>query len=92
MVNHPSHYTWLKTLCGVEPIDICRQFDFNVGNALKYIMRKGKKDGDMTDKEKRIQDLQKAVFYLNDEIALMRKRMDYKDDYSNEEFYELDDK
>ena len=92
MVNHPSHYTWLKTLCGVEPIDICRQFDFNVGNALKYIMRKGKKDGDMTDNEKRIQDLQKAVFYLNDEIALMRKRMDYKDDYSNEEFHELYDK
>ena len=79
MVNHPSHYTWLKNLCGVEPIDICRQFDFNVGNALKYIMRKGKKDGDMTDNEKRIQDLQKAVFYLNDEITLLRKQTDGKD-------------
>lgn len=62
----------MKTLCGVEPIDICRQFDFNVGNALKYIMRKGKKDGGMTDKEKRIQDLQKAVFYLNDEIKRLQ--------------------
>ncbi len=73
MVNHPSHYAWLKDLCGVEPIDICRQFDFNVGNALKYLMRKGKKDGDMTDKEKRLEDLRKAVFYLNDEIVLLHK-------------------
>ena len=23
-VNHPSHYTWLKDLCGIEPIDICK--------------------------------------------------------------------
>ena len=41
-------------------------------------MRKGKKDGDMTDNEKRIQDLQKAVFYLNDEITLLRKQIDSK--------------
>lgn len=40
-VNHPSHYAWLKNLCGVEPIDICRHFDFAIGNALKYLMRKG---------------------------------------------------
>ena len=23
-VNHPSHYTWLKELCGIEVIDITR--------------------------------------------------------------------
>lgn len=28
-VNHPSHYTWLKDLCGIEPLDICRHLDFN---------------------------------------------------------------
>lgn len=67
-VNHPSHYSWLKDLCGVEPIDICRHFGFSVGNALKYLMRKGKVDGDKTEKEKRIEDLKKAVFYLQDEI------------------------
>ncbi len=67
-VNHPHHYEWLKELAGVEPIDICRHFGFAVGNALKYILRKGKKDGDMTDREKRIEDLRKAIFYLNDEI------------------------
>lgn len=67
-VNHPSHYAWLKDLCGVEPIDICRNFGFSIGNALKYLMRKGKADGDKTEEEKRIEDLRKAIFYINDEI------------------------
>ena len=67
-VNHPSHYAWLKDLCGVEPIEICRHFDFSIGNALKYLMRKGKADGDKTEEEKRIEDLRKAIFYINDEI------------------------
>lgn len=71
-VNHPSHYAWLKDLCGVEPIDICRHFDFAIGNALKYLMRKGKVDGDKTEKEKRIEDLRKAVFYIQDEIKKLQ--------------------
>ena len=29
-VNHPSHYTWLKDLCGIEVIDIIRHMDFNL--------------------------------------------------------------
>lgn len=70
-VLHPSHYAWLKDLCGVEPIDICRHFDFAVGNALKYLMRKGKVDGDKTEKEKRIEDLKKAIFYIEDEIRML---------------------
>lgn len=36
MVNHPDHYAWLKKLCGIEPIDICRHLDFNCGSAVKY--------------------------------------------------------
>lgn len=67
-VEHPSHYAWLKELCGVEPIDICRHFGFSVGNALKYLMRKGKVDGDKTETEKRVEDLKKAAWYLQDEI------------------------
>lgn len=70
-VEHPSHYYWLKKLCGVEPIDICRHFDFAVGNALKYLMRKGKVDGDKTEEEKRIEDLKKAIFYIKDEIRML---------------------
>ena len=37
-VNHPSHYTWLKDLCGIEVIDITRHMDFNLGNSIKYIL------------------------------------------------------
>lgn len=71
-VNHPDHYKWLKDLMGVEPIDICRHLDFNLGNAVKYILRCGKKgEKGYTKDEKTIDDLKKAVFYLNDEIKLI---------------------
>lgn len=53
-VSHPSHYAWLKDLCGVEPLDICRHLDFNTGNAIKYLLRKDKVDGNKTKTEKRI--------------------------------------
>ena len=70
-VSHPSHYAWLKDLCGVEPLDVCRHLDFNTGNAIKYLLRKGKVDGNKTNTEKRIEDLHKAVFYIQDEIKLL---------------------
>ena len=71
-VNHPSHYTWLKDLCGIEVIDITRHMDFNLGNSIKYILRSGhKKEKGYTDKQKTIEDLKKAVWYLNDEIKLL---------------------
>ena len=70
-VSHPSHYAWLKDLCGVEPLDVCRHLDFNTGNAIKYLLRKGKVDGSKTNTEKRIEDLHKAVFYIQDEIKLL---------------------
>ncbi len=68
-VNHPSHYTWLKSVCGVEAIDICEHLGFNLGNAAKYILRAGHKHEEgMTDNEKRVQDLKKAAWYINREI------------------------
>lgn len=68
-VNHPAHYTWLKDLCGIEVIDITRHMNFCCGNALKYILRAGhKKDASLTDTEKQIEDLNKAIWYLKDEI------------------------
>ena len=78
-VNHPSHYTWLKDLCGVEPIDICKHLDFDLGNALKYILRAGhKKDNSMTDVEKAIEDLKKAIFYINDKIEMLENEIKNK--------------
>ena len=74
-VNHPSHYTWLKDLCGIEVIDITRHMDFNLGNSIKYILRSGhKKEEGYTDKQKTIEDLKKAVWYLNDEINTLEKQ------------------
>jgi hypothetical protein len=61
-VSHPSHYAWLKDLRGVEPLDICRHLDFNTGNAIKYLLRKDKVDGNKTKTEKRIEDLRRQCF------------------------------
>jgi len=71
-VEHPAHYIWLKDKCNIEAIDIVRHFDFDLGNALKYILRSGhKKDSSLSDKDKTIEDLEKAIFYIKDEIKLI---------------------
>lgn len=57
MVNHPDHYNSHPS--GVEVIEIVRYFDFNVGNALKYLMRAPYKGN-------RLQDTKKALWYLCD--------------------------
>lgn len=61
MVNHPPHYK--NDPSGVECIQITRWRNFNIGNAIKYLWRAGLKDDTKT-----IEDLKKAVFYINDEI------------------------
>ena len=61
-VNHPSHYTCGKIECIDYIMD--KGMNFCRGNAVKYITRAGLKDPD-----KEIEDLKKAVFYLNREIA-----------------------
>lgn len=73
-VDHPSHYTWLKDLCGIEVIDITRHMDFDLGNATKYILRQGHKSEEgMSDKEKAIEDLEKAIWYIKDKIEMLKK-------------------
>lgn len=74
MVQHPRHYAWLKELCGVEPLDICRHLDFNCGSVLKYLLRKGKEEKNLSELEQRIQDLKKAKVYLEDEIQMLENR------------------
>ena len=51
--NHPS---------GVECIQIAQHFDYNLGNVIKYVWRCGRKG-------KRLEDLQKARWYLDQEIT-----------------------
>ena len=74
MVNHTNHYAWLKELCGIEPIDICRHLDFNCGSAVRYLLRKGKKEMNLSEREQRVQDLSKAIFYLKDEIKMLENQ------------------
>ena len=75
-VSHPSHYTWLKDKCSIEVIDITRHLDFDLGNAIKYILRAGRKpiiNENLSDDFYRaaIQDLKKALFYINDKIDML---------------------
>lgn len=60
-VNHPAHYTYGK----IEVIDYIedKEFSYNLGNAIKYISRAGKKNPDTL-----IEDLNKAIWYIKREI------------------------
>jgi hypothetical protein len=60
MVNHPPHYTSHPS--GVECIQVTEHYGFCIGSAIKYLWRAGLK-GDA------VEDLKKAVWYINREIA-----------------------
>lgn len=81
-VNHPKHYT--SDPSGIECIDITRHRNFNVGNAIKYLWRAGLKiDADKSSINKQIEDLEKAVWYLVDEIHRLGGRCTVKTDSIN---------
>lgn len=67
-VNNPKHYTSHPS--GVECIEIAETLPFNLGNALKYCWRAGKKLDE-------VEDVKKAVFYLrrqaNSKLALQKE-------------------
>ena len=58
-VNHPSHY--INHPSGVECITITEHFNFCIGNAIKYLWRSGLKQSE-------IEDLKKAIWYIEREI------------------------
>ena len=64
-VNHPSHYNKGK----IEVADFIadQKLNFDRGNAVKYVGRAGSKDP-----EKEIQDLEKAIWYINHEIKMLK--------------------
>lgn len=81
-VNHPDHYNSHPS--GVEVIEIVRWMGYNRGNAVKYILRAGHKVG-----ADEIEDLQKAAWYINDEILRLQKiRTDDEAAYNRGEYYE----
>lgn len=65
-VNHPAHYTTGK----IEVIDYIedQKLPYHLGNAVKYISRAGKKD-----KDKTVEDLKKAVWYIQRYIGLISR-------------------
>lgn len=60
-VNHPKHYT--SDPSGIECIQITQHRNFCIGNAIKYLWRAGLKDSNT-----QIEDLNKAIWYINKEI------------------------
>ena len=67
MVNHPNHYGGDNVYETIKVIEAWG-LDFHLGNKVKYISRAGKKD---TDKE--IQDLEKAKWYLERKLEILKK-------------------
>ena len=64
MVNHPPHYTAHPS--GVEVITITRHEDFLTGNAIKYLLRHKHKGTP-------IQDLEKAIWYIQERISFIKE-------------------
>ena len=70
----------------MECIEIARHYCFSIGNAIKYLWRAGlKKDASLTDTEKEIEDLKKAIWYIQDRIDelenLQKKEQELKEIY-----------
>lgn len=63
MVNHPQHYGGEENVYEAIKVIESWDLDFHLGNTVKYISRAGKKG---TDKE--LQDLKKALWYLERKI------------------------
>jgi hypothetical protein len=68
-VNHPQHYGGGENTYEVIKVIEALEMDFHLGNTFKYIARAGKKG---TDKE--IQDLEKALWYLQRKIDLLKNK------------------
>jgi len=66
-VNNPKHYTSHPS--GIESIDISKHYNFCIGNAIKYLWWNGlKQESGISAKEKQIEDLNKAIGYIKQEI------------------------
>ena len=72
-VNNPTHYTSSNATCKlcsepIECIDVTEHMGFCLGNAVKYIWRAGIKS-----EEKTIEDLEKAIWYINRHIQKLER-------------------
>ena len=70
IINKPSWYN--NHPSGYECIDIVQHYDFCIGNVIKYVWRAGLKDPNI---KKEIEDLEKARYYLEKKITLLKKSL-----------------
>lgn len=70
MVNHPNHYGGEEN--PYEVIKVCEAWslekDAYLFNVVKYVARAGKKNA-----SKELEDLEKALFYLNRKIENLKR-------------------
>ena len=70
MVNNPSHYGGAENV--YEVIKVCEAWELDkdayLFNVVKYVARAGKKDP-----QKELEDLKKALFYLDRKIKNLQK-------------------
>lgn len=69
-VNHPDYYNW-HPAC--ECADVTQEFDFSLGNAIKYIWRAGGPVTKGRDSREVITDLQKAIWYIQRKIEMVQR-------------------
>lgn len=74
IIKHPDHYTAGRQF---EPKDVIHDWglNFDLGNAVKYISRAGRKEGNSM-----LQDLLKARQYLDFEIDFIKADMPFEQD------------
>lgn len=77
-VNRPTHYNTHPS--GIECIQVTEHMGFNLGNAIKYVFRAGKKDS-------ALQDLRKGLWYVNRERE--RQLAERWAKYPNDDRYEV---
>ena len=68
-VNHPNHYGGEENLYEAIKVIDAWELGFSLGNTVKYISRAGKKESD-----KELQDLKKALWYLQHHIETLEKK------------------
>lgn len=83
-VNHPRHYNSHPS--GIECIEIARHYCFSIGSAIKYLWRAGlKEDAALGQKQKEIEDLRKAVWFIEDRIKQLETEVRLRLDWTGEE-------
>jgi len=70
MVNHPNHYGGEDNPYEVIKVIEAWDLNFHLGNTVKYVSRAGKKN-----KDEELQDLKKALWYLEREISNLEKNL-----------------